>query len=123
MTNRPLLALHAVLAAAAIAACASKPDLRTLDPAQPNKSLQCFDQLERKPQLREAGLPQKTGWAVVEYSLNGSGKAFDVRIADGRNVTDDFGSGIIRAIERAEFKKNFVSPRCRDVIEFDQATP
>jgi hypothetical protein len=121
MTKRPLLAARSVLAVAAIAAlgCTSKPDPRAVDPAQPDKSLQCFDQLERNPNYRDAGLPPDTGWVVLEYSLSGNGRASNVTIVGGKHV-DDFGRGLVRALERAEFKQGFVSARCRDVVSFEK---
>lgn len=121
MTKRPHLALCSVLAVAAIAAsgCTSKPDPRSVDPAQPDKSLQCFDQLERNPNYRDAGMPPETGWVVVEYSLSGNGRASNVKIVGGKHA-DDFGRGLVRAVERAEFKQGFVSARCRDVVSFEK---
>lgn len=121
MTKQPHQAARYALAVAAIAAfgCSSRPDPRAIDPAQPDKSFQCFDQLERNPVYRDAGPPPETGWVVVEYALSGNGRASNVTIVSGRPA-DDFGRSLVRAIERAEFKQGVVIARCRDVISFDK---
>lgn len=122
MTTKPHRAARYALAVAAMAAvvgCSTRPDPRAVDPAQPDKSLQCFDQLDRNPNYRDAGLPPETGWVVVEYALSGNGRASNVTIVGGRQP-DDFGRSLVRAIERAEFKRGVVIARCRDVISFDK---
>jgi hypothetical protein len=112
-------AIALTVAAIATIGCATKPDPRAVDPAEPDKSLQCFEQLVRAPSYRDVGLPAESGWVVIEYALDGSGRASNLKIVDGRNA-GSVGRGLIRAVERAEFKQGFVSARCRDVVSFEK---
>jgi hypothetical protein len=102
-----------------LASCAAsyQPSPAQPQPAIASAELLCDGIRESAFRIRNNDRSFESGWVQVQYSLDGSGSASDVKVIASHNASG-FANSVVADLKQAGFKKGVVRDKCIDVRSF-----
>ena len=100
--------------------CGAQESLYRSAPLEIQQSESCREHLVQRAVAaypKKAMLKGLSGYVVLTYDLDGSGKAQGIVVADSQ-PSDIFNSSAIDALQRSAFKSDVKSIGCRYVVDF-----
>jgi TonB family protein len=112
---------RAALALLLLAGCATQaPSLPRLAPEEYRASQRCSEHVRHRvapAYPRDAVRNGQSGYVVMDYELDGSGRVLNVRVYDSspRGVFD---KASVEALQRSTFREGPIDTTCREVDEY-----